>query len=274
MTLKDKVFKYIKDKFKASPEYLWRRYPGYAVFRHEDNNKWFAVVMNVSGEKVGLTAEDTIDIMDIKVSDPLFADALVDQKGFCRGYHMNKANWVTVFLDGTVSMKTISSLIDDSYMATASTQKKEKIRPAKEWIIPANPKYYDIVHAFDDTEEIEREKSRPAEADRDMSSRPLESATPGTLLWKQGSGIRTGDTVFMYVGSPVSAILYKCKVMETDIPYSYQDDNLTIKALMKIKLLKRYKPEKFTFEVLSREYGIYAVRGPRGIPNSLSEALK
>ena len=247
MTLKVKVFKYIKDKFKASPEYLWRRYPGYAVFRHEDNNKWFAVVMNVTGEKVGLTAEDTIDIMDIKVSDPLFADALVDQKGFCRGYHMNKANWVTVFLDGTVSMKTISSLIDDSYMATASTQKKEKIRPAKEWIIPANPKYYDIVHAFDDTDEIS---------------------------WKQGSGIRTGDTVFMYVGSPVSAILYKCKVMETDIPYSYQDDNLTIKALMKIKLLKRYKPEKFTFEVLSREYGIYAVRGPRGIPNSLSEALK
>lgn len=56
----------------------------------------------------------------------LFADALVDQKGFCRGYHMNKVNWVTVFLDGTVSMKTISSLIDDSYMATASTQKKEK----------------------------------------------------------------------------------------------------------------------------------------------------
>ena len=50
--------------------------------------------------------------------------------------------------------------------------------------------------------------------------------------------------------------------------------NLTIKALMKIKLLKRYKPDKFTFDVLKEEYGIYAVRGPRGITNSLSEALK
>ena len=43
---------------------------------------------------------------------------------------------------------------------------------------------------------------------------------------------------------------------------------------MKIKLQKRYKPDKFTFEILGNEYGIFAVRGPRGIPNSLSEALK
>ena len=78
----------------------------------------------------------------------------------------------------------------------------------------------------------------------------------------------------MYVGAPVSAILYKCKVTETDIPYHYEDENLTIKALMKIKLLKRYRPEQFTFEVLKEEYGIFAIRGPRGITNSLSEALK
>ncbi len=46
------------------------------------------------------------------------------------------------------------------------------------------------------------------------------------------------------------------------------------KSLMKIKLLKGYEPNDFTFELLKEEYGIYAVRGPRGIPNSLSEALK
>ncbi|HCT92607.1 MAG TPA: MmcQ protein, partial [Lachnospiraceae bacterium] len=128
-----------------------------------------------------------------------------------------------------------------------SAKKKKKIRPPKEWLIPANPKYYDIEHAFDDAEEID---------------------------WKQGNGIKTGDTVFMYAAAPVSAILYKCKVTETDIPYTYADQNLSITALMKIKLLKRYKPDRFTFETLKKEYGIYAVRGPRGIPNSLSAALK
>lgn len=53
-----------------------------------------------------------------------------------------------------------------------------------------------------------------------------------------------------------------------------RDKNLKITALMKIKLQKRYKPDKFTFERLKTDYGIYAVRGPRGIPNSLSAALK
>lgn len=130
---------------------------------------------------------------------------------------------------------------------TASKQKKQKMRPPKEWIIPANPDYYDIIHAFDDTQEIE---------------------------WKQGRGIKAGDTVFLYVGAPVSAILYKCRVMETDIPYHYSDENLTITAVMKIKLQKRYKPSQFTFEKLKEKYRIYAVRGPRGIPDSLSEALK
>ena len=58
------------------------------------------------------------------------------------------------------------------------------------------------------------------------------------------------------------------------IPYDYSDRNLTIKALMKIQLQKRYKPDKFTFEVLKDEYGIAAIRGPRGITNSLSAAFK
>ena len=86
--------------------------------------------------------------------------------------------------------------------------------------------------------------------------------------------IKKGDTVFMYVGSPVSAVMYKCKVIETDIPYNHEHKYITIKALMKIKLQKRYEADRFTFETLKTEYGIYTVRGPRGIPNSLSAALK
>lgn len=245
--MRQKIIDYIKKKHKVSAEYPWKRYPNYAVFRHSDNNKWFALIMEVAGEKLGMGTTDYIPVVNLKVDDLFLRDMLIQQNGFIPAYHMNKQQWITVFLDGSVKEEEIFDLIDASFMATASAKKKQKIRPPKEWIIPANPKYYDIVHAFDDTDEIS---------------------------WKQGAGIKTGDTVFMYVGSPVSAILYKCKVTETDIPYKYQDENLTIKALMKIKLLKRYKPDRFTFDVLKEEYGIYAVRGPRGITNSLSEALK
>lgn len=42
---------------------------------------------------------------------------------------------------------------------------------------------------------------------------------------------------------------------------------------MQIQLERRYEPLDFKFDRLKDEFGIYAVRGPRGIPNSLHEAL-
>lgn len=241
------VCEYIRKKYKVKPEYPWRKLPDYAVFRHEDNKKWFALLADVGGDKVGLPDQEFVEMINLKIDDLFLRDMLIREPGIMPAYHMNKLHWITVLLDGSVREQQVLELIDMSYLATASAKKRDTVRSPKEWIVPANPKYYDIVHAFDDQKEID---------------------------WKQGAGIRKGDTVYMYVGAPVSAILYKCKVTETDIPYQYQDDKLTIKALMKIRLLKRYPEDRFTFDILRSEYGIYAVRGPRGIPNSLSEALK
>ena len=240
------VFDYIRKKYKTLPEYPWRRYDENAVFRHADNKKWFALVMGLQADKIGGRGDAWIDVVNLKIDDMFFRDMILQEEGILPAYHMNKMHWITVLLDGTVPEERVFELIDMSFLATASAKKKEKLRPPKEWIIPSNPKYYDIIHAFDDTDVID---------------------------WKQGAGIRKGDTVFLYVGAPVSAVLYKCRVMETGIPYQYQDRNLTITALMKIRLQKRYAPDRFTFDVLKAEYGIYAVRGPRGIPGSLSDAL-
>lgn len=259
------IFEYVKKKYGTEPEYLWMRYPDYAVFRHEDNRKWYGIIMDVEREKLGLggaewpgapeevfesldlSGSDKVDILNVKVDDLILAQILVQQEGYLRGYHQASRSWVSILLDGTVPLEEITGLIDMSYRVTASSAKKQKIRPPKEWVVPANPKYYDIQGAFEKAEEID---------------------------WKQGSGIRTGDTVFMYVAAPVSAILYKCRVTQTDIPFEFSNKNVTMKALMKIKLERRYEPEAFTFERLKEEYSIFAVRGPRGIPKSLSEALK
>ena len=240
-------FEYIKKEYKVTPDYPWKKYPDNAVFRHSDNNKWFALVMDVARDKLGQIGAERITVVNLKIADALFRDTIIREEGIIPAYHMNKQNWITVFLDGTVPEERVYDLLDMSYRATASAKVKEKIRLPKDWIIPANPKYYDIEHAFDNADEID---------------------------WKQGRGIRVGDTVYMYVAAPVSAILYKCKVLETDIPYEYQDRNLVLKALMKIRLLKRYDPEAFTFDVLKEDYGIYVVRGPRGVPYSLSQELR
>ena len=115
-------------------------------------------------------------------------------------------------LDGKVPMKEIQSLLAESYAVTSNKCRKSIERPAKEWLVPANPKHYDVSHAFDENEEID---------------------------WKQGRGIIIGDTVFLYAAAPISAILYKCMVIKTDIPFDYSENGLTITALMKIKLLRR-----------------------------------
>lgn len=241
------IFAYIKKKYKANPEYLWAKFPNYAIFRHADNQKWFGIVMNITYEKIDSRKTGEVDILNIKLDDLLLRDLLIQQEGYYIGYHIRRGNWISIVLDGTVPLSDIIHLIDASFIVTASKKKKQEMRPPKEWLIPSNPKYYDIVHAFDDTD---------------------------TIDWKQGKGIKKNDTIFMYVGAPVSAILYKCKVIETDIPYEYHTDELTITKLMKIKLQKKYKPEQFTFDRLKTEFDIFAIRGPRGVPNSLSTALK
>ncbi|MBQ8076706.1 MAG: MmcQ/YjbR family DNA-binding protein [Oscillospiraceae bacterium] len=245
--MRDQVFEYVKKKYKASPEHLWMRFPDYAIFRHSDNEKWFALVMTVKKKNLGLAGEDAVEILNVKLPSPLLADLLTQQPGYFRGYHISRGNWVSILLDGSVPFAELCKWIDESYLTTASKATKQKLRSPKEWIIPANPKYYDIEAAFEAADEID---------------------------WKQGKGIKQGDTVFMYVAAPVSAILYQCKVTKTDIPFRYNDGKVQMKALMKIKLQKRYPRDRFTFDRLGRDYGIFAVRGPRGIPEDLSEALK
>ena len=45
-----------------------------------------------------------------------------------------------------------------------------------------------------------------------------------------------------------------------------------MKKVMKIKLLKRYKQDEFTFEKFNK-YGIKCVREPRGLTDILSKDL-
>lgn len=244
--MREKVFSYIKKQYKAAPEYPWGKHENYAVFRHDDNKKWFALVMEVREDRLGLPGNGYIEVINLKIDDIMLKDMLMHEKGILPAYHMNKEHWITVVLDGTVREDRVYDFIDASFAATASKKQKQKIRPPKEWLIPANPKFYDILHAFDDND---------------------------VIIWKQSSRVKTGDTVFMYAAAPVSAILYKCKVVEADIPYQYEDKNLTIHTVMKIKLLRKYEPGQFSFDRLKNDYGVYAIRGPRGVPNTLKHEL-
>ncbi len=241
--LTDEILEYAKKHYKTAPDYPWKRSPESMVLRHKDTRKWYALIMPVRREHLAMEGDGEIVIMNLKC-DPVMSGSLRSNPGILPAYHMNHSEWISVLLDGTVGLNEVLNLLDLSYELTASKKTKQKLRGPMDWLVPANPKYYDIVHGFDDTDIID---------------------------WKQSSDIRVGDTVYMYVTAPVSAILYKTKAVEVKIP-SPEDYGLNVKWLMKLKLLHRYNLEDFTMDVL-KEYGVYAVRGPRSMPNSLVEDM-
>ena len=57
----------IAGRYGVAAEYPWRRYPQYAVFRHAGNRKWFAVLMNPPGRKLGLATEEEVAILNVKI---------------------------------------------------------------------------------------------------------------------------------------------------------------------------------------------------------------
>lgn len=108
----------IKETYDVQPEYPWLKYPNYAVFRHRCNQKWFAVIMDVPRNKLGMPGETLLDAVNFK-SDPILIGSLLGEPGFFPAYHMNKDWWITAALDGTVSEDKIKMLLDISYQATA-----------------------------------------------------------------------------------------------------------------------------------------------------------
>ena len=115
--MKQDIIDFMLKTYKAKPEYLWKRYPTYCVFRHHDNRKWFAIIMTVPRRVLKLSGDENIDVINVKCST---ADIgfLRDIPGILPAYHMSKANWISVVLDGTVPQKNIKQLIKVSFELT------------------------------------------------------------------------------------------------------------------------------------------------------------
>ena len=108
---------YIQNHYATLPDYPWADTPRTAVFRHANNRKWFALMMEVPRDKLGLAGTEKLDIVNFKC-DPILISSLRGETGIFPAYHMNKASWITASLDGSVSAETIELLLDVSYELT------------------------------------------------------------------------------------------------------------------------------------------------------------
>ncbi len=122
---REQFIQYISDEYGIDGECLWVKYPLYRVFRHPGNRKWFALVMDVPRNKLGLEGTEKLDVANLKC-DPNLIGSLRGKSGIFPAYHMSKTSWITVSLDGSVPDKHIKMLLDMSYDATATKMKRDK----------------------------------------------------------------------------------------------------------------------------------------------------
>lgn len=222
----NRITKLIIKKYKIIPEFLWEKNPTFGVFRNQKSKKWFGIIMNIDKSKIIPDQKGEIEILNLKLDDKNY----LQEKGIYSAYHMNKKSWVSIILDETLTDEKIMKLVEISYGLSALN---------KEWIIPANPTYFDVITYIE--------------------SMPIFS-------WKQPKNINLGDTVYVYLGAPYSAIIYKCKVTELDIYHDQKD------RVMNLNVVKKYDQKEYPFSKL-KEFGLNSVRSPRRIPYRLSEKL-
>ena len=217
----------IQDKYQVTPEFLWDKFPHYGVFRNKKSEKWFAAILNVDKSKVIHNLSGEIEILNVKLDH--YLDKYIEQTGVYPAYHMSKKNWVFIILDDTLSDEEITKMVDISY---------DLADIINSWVIPANPKYFDIISLFKQTD---------------------------LVTWHQDVNVSVGDLVYIYLTVPYQAIMYQCEVVEADIPSQDSKD-------MKLKLIKEYNQKEFPLEKL-KQFGLKSVRSARRIPVKLSKVL-
>ena len=222
--------------------------PTYAAFRHPDTRKWCGLVMDIKRSILTKEPAETapkVEAVNLKI-DPKRFDALTAIPGIFPAYHMKRPEWISVLLDDSVPDETVLKLLAESRAFAARGGKKAANGDRANWIVPGNPRYYDVDAAFAESDEI---------------------------LWKQSSDIQVGDIVYLYVGAPVSAVRYRCEAVAVNLSYSYDDANIRIRRVMRIRRLKTYAPDELPFSKLC-ELGIRAVRGPRTVTAAFLEYEK
>lgn len=114
-----KYVAFVESEFNCKAEFPWaqeegaaKRYSDAAVFRCP-NQKWFALVMEISYKNLGLASDEKVFTVNLKADPERVAD-LADKKTIFPAYHMNKKHWITVLLTSATDFDLLRSLTEQS----------------------------------------------------------------------------------------------------------------------------------------------------------------
>ena len=110
-----RIMAQVQEKYGKQLEYLWEKSPDTAVLRHEDNQKWYAVLMRIPWDKLDKGREGLVETVNLKNNQ--VAD-LLSQKGIYPAFHMNKRYWISLTLDDSLSDDDVLDLLEISWNLT------------------------------------------------------------------------------------------------------------------------------------------------------------
>lgn len=108
----NRISKRIFEDFEDEPDFPFKKFPTYGVFRIKTTRKWYGLIMTVEANKVLQNGDDSIvEIMNIGVGKEM-SPSFQQIDGVYPGYHMNKQSWITVVLNDSLDDEVIMALID------------------------------------------------------------------------------------------------------------------------------------------------------------------
>ncbi len=119
---RSEFFEYIEKNYGIKGDHPFEKYPDVTVFRHQNNKKWFAAVMEVRKRSLGIPDDGYIDVVNLKC-EYILIHSLIHDRGIYPAYHMNKAHWISVALS-ECDREQLYGLVDISYELTKNKSKK------------------------------------------------------------------------------------------------------------------------------------------------------
>lgn len=229
---------YIQRELGDQADFPFKRLPEARVFRRQDNQKWYALLLTTKAEKlssqlVDIDPNSQVTIVNLKIEEGKLNDLLAC-KGYYPSYHMNKSSWISVVLNDTVSDEQVFFLVRASKNLVASKTYRADQGPDY-WLLPANPTYFDVDKALAQKDDLE---------------------------WGHRAQIKPGDRVGLYMTAPRRNLAYVLEVLDLE----QEEKTMTLKCLLRL-------PDSAYPISFLKELGVKTVRGPRRMTKELVEDL-
>ncbi len=112
----NRIVKMIEKKYHDVPEFVFKDDDNDGIFRNQNSNKWYGIIMKINGKKIGLDNRE-IEVINVKLKQELILDLLL-KNGYYKAYHMNKKYWISIVLDDTLNDIEIMNCIEMSHFLT------------------------------------------------------------------------------------------------------------------------------------------------------------